>query len=48
MLKNTAKVSEISCSLQLTHVIAVCPANWQPEKPTINPKKANEYFEKVN
>jgi len=26
----------------------VCPANWQPDKPTINPKKAKEYFEKVN
>ena len=26
----------------------VCPANWQPEKPTINPKKASEYFEKNN
>lgn len=26
----------------------VCPANWQPNKPTINPAKANEYFEKNN
>lgn len=23
----------------------VCPANWQPKSKTINPKKANEYFE---
>lgn len=22
----------------------VCPANWQPQSKTINPKKANEYF----
>jgi len=26
----------------------VCPANWQPDKPTINPKNAKDYFEKVN
>ncbi|UXI19898.1 cell adhesion molecule [Sarcoptes scabiei] len=26
----------------------VCPANWEPNKPTINPNKANEYFEKHN
>jgi len=26
----------------------VCPANWQPDAPTINPKKASDYFEKVN
>ena len=26
----------------------VCPANWQPDRPTINPKKAREYFEKQN
>jgi len=26
----------------------VCPANWKPEAPTINPKKANEYFERNN
>lgn len=26
----------------------VCPANWQPKAPTINPKKASDYFEKVN
>jgi len=26
----------------------VCPAGWQPNSPTINPAKANEYFEKVN
>ena len=26
----------------------VCPANWQSGKPTINPKKAGEYFEKNN
>ncbi|RWS23630.1 thioredoxin-dependent peroxide reductase-like protein [Leptotrombidium deliense] len=26
----------------------VCPANWKPGEPTINPKKADEYFEKAN
>jgi len=26
----------------------VCPANWQPDKPTINPKKASVYFENNN
>jgi len=26
----------------------VCPANWEPNSPAINPKKANEYFEKAN
>jgi len=26
----------------------VCPANWKPEAPTINPKKAGDYFEKNN
>lgn len=26
----------------------VCPANWDSGKPTINPKNAKEYFEKVN
>lgn len=26
----------------------VCPANWEPNKPTIDPKKAAEYFEKNN
>ncbi|KAK4539012.1 hypothetical protein RGQ29_032062 [Quercus rubra] len=26
----------------------VCPANWEPNKPTINTKKASEYFEKNN
>jgi len=26
----------------------VCPANWQPGKKTINPAKANEYFESEN
>jgi len=26
----------------------VCPANWQPNSPTINPAKASEYFDKVN
>jgi len=26
----------------------VCPANWEPNSLTINPKKANEYFEKAN
>lgn len=26
----------------------VCPANWQPDRPTINPKNAREYFEKQN
>ena len=26
----------------------VCPANWKKGDPTINTKKANEYFEKVN
>jgi peroxiredoxin (alkyl hydroperoxide reductase subunit C) len=26
----------------------VCPANWQPNKPTINPAEANKYFEKNN
>ena len=26
----------------------VCPANWEPNSPTINPGKASEYFEKVN
>lgn len=26
----------------------VCPANWQPGEKTINPAKANEYFESAN
>ncbi|RWS11905.1 thioredoxin-dependent peroxide reductase-like protein [Dinothrombium tinctorium] len=26
----------------------VCPANWKPGDATINPSKANEYFEKAN
>lgn len=26
----------------------VCPANWEPNKPTINPKNAKDYFEKQN
>ncbi|KAI1278097.1 Thioredoxin-dependent peroxide reductase, mitochondrial [Halotydeus destructor] len=26
----------------------VCPANWKPNEPTINPKKAGDYFNKVN
>ena len=26
----------------------VCPADWKPGKDALNPKKANEYFEKVN
>lgn len=26
----------------------VCPANWQPNSKTINPKKANEYFSSVH
>lgn len=26
----------------------VCPANWEPSKPTINPAKAGDYFEKQN
>ena len=26
----------------------VCPANWQPNKPTIDPKNAKNYFEKNN
>lgn len=26
----------------------VCPANWAKGKDAINPKKANEYFEKAN
>lgn len=26
----------------------VCPANWEPNKPTINPKQASDYFEKNN
>jgi len=26
----------------------VCPANWQPNSPTINPKEAKKYFEKAN
>lgn len=26
----------------------VCPANWEPNKPAINTKKASEYFEKNN
>lgn len=26
----------------------VCPANWQPNKPTIKPSAAAEYFEKNN
>ncbi|CAG2123553.1 unnamed protein product, partial [Medioppia subpectinata] len=26
----------------------VCPANWKPEAPTINPKKASDYFERNN
>ncbi len=26
----------------------VCPANWNKGKDAINPKKAGEYFEKVN
>lgn len=26
----------------------VCPANWQPNKPTIDPKNANAYFEANN
>lgn len=26
----------------------VCPANWQPDRPTIDPRNAREYFEKQN
>lgn len=26
----------------------VCPANWKPNAPTIDPKNAKSYFEKVN
>ncbi|OTF71086.1 thioredoxin-dependent peroxide reductase-like protein [Euroglyphus maynei] len=26
----------------------VCPANWQPDRPTIDPRNAREYFEKEN
>jgi alkyl hydroperoxide reductase subunit AhpC len=26
----------------------VCPADWKPGAATLNPKKANEYFEKAN
>lgn len=26
----------------------VCPANWEPNKPTIDPKNAKAYFEKQN
>ncbi|XP_074598202.1 peroxiredoxin-like [Brevipalpus obovatus] len=26
----------------------VCPANWKPDSPTIDPKNAKTYFEKVN
>ncbi|XP_017490661.1 PREDICTED: peroxiredoxin-2-like [Rhagoletis zephyria] len=26
----------------------VCPANWEPNKPTIDPKNAKDYFEKQN
>ena len=26
----------------------VCPADWKPGKDALNPKKANEYFEKAN
>lgn len=26
----------------------VCPANWKPGAKTINPAKANEYFESAN
>lgn len=26
----------------------VCPANWEPNKPAINPKQASDYFEKNN
>jgi alkyl hydroperoxide reductase subunit AhpC len=26
----------------------VCPANWQPNAPTIDPKRAGDYFSKNN
>lgn len=26
----------------------VCPANWTPDSPTIDPKNAKDYFEKQN
>jgi alkyl hydroperoxide reductase subunit AhpC len=40
---------EVTCTCRAYATIcAVCPANWQPNSPTINPAKAGDYFQKVN